>query len=75
MAVVQPCALDGADAVSIVTCRAGDLILQVFGVLCKALVVQDAVSAVATITKLIRIAALLGIIGCFIPVCEQIRII
>lgn len=37
--IVQTRALNGTDAVSIVTCRAGDLFLQVFGMLCKAFVV------------------------------------
>ena len=60
--VVQSCSLNGTDSVSVVTCRAGDLLLQVLGVFCKTLVVQDAVSAVALIAKLIRIAAFLCII-------------
>ena len=75
VAVVQPCALNGTDAVSIVTCRARNLLLQVFGMLCETFIVQDAVSAVASIAKLIRIIALLCIIGCVITVCEKIRII
>ena len=73
--VVQACALNGADAVGIVTCRAGDLFLKVFGVLRETFIVQDTVSAVACIAKLIRIAALLRVIGCLIPVSEKIRII
>jgi hypothetical protein len=39
VAVVRARALDRADAVSIVTCRAGNLLLQVFGVPCKAFIV------------------------------------
>lgn len=53
VAVVQTCALNGANAVSIVTCRAGNLLLQVFGMLCETFIVQDAVSAVASIAKLV----------------------
>ena len=37
--VVQPCALNGTNGVSIVTCRAGNLFLQVFQMLCKTFVV------------------------------------
>jgi hypothetical protein len=53
--VVQQCALNGTNAVSIVTCRAGNLLLQMFGMLCETFVVQDAVSAVAFIAKLVRV--------------------
>ena len=74
VAVIRARALDRADAVSIVTCRAGNLLLQVFGMPCKAFVVQDAVSAVTRIAKLVRITALLRIIGRLIPVCEKVRI-
>ena len=75
VAVVQPCALNGTDAVSIVTCRARNLLLQVFGVLCETFIVQDAVSAVTSIAKLIRITALLCIIGRVVSICEKIGII
>lgn len=75
VAVIRMRALNRADAVSIVTCRAGDLLLQVFGMLCKAFIVQDAVPAVTRIAKLIRIAALLRIIGRLIPIRKKIRII
>ena len=37
--IVQTCALNGTDTVSIVTCRARNLLLQVFGVLCETLIV------------------------------------
>ena len=37
--IVRTRALNGTDTVSIVTCRAGDLLLQVFGVLRKAFIV------------------------------------
>jgi hypothetical protein len=39
VAVVITCALNGTDAMSIMTCRAGNLLLQVFGVLSKTFVV------------------------------------
>jgi len=39
VAVVKTRALNGTDAMSIVTCRAGNLFLQVFHVLCKTFIV------------------------------------
>ena len=75
VAVVQPCALDGTDAVSVVTCRARNLLLKVFGMFGETLIIQDAVSAVASVAKLVRITAFLGIVRCVIPVCEKIGII
>lgn len=73
--VIQLRALNGTNTVCIVTCRAGNLLLQVFDMLCEAFVVQDAVSAVTFIAKLVRIAAFLGIIGSIVPVCEKVRVI
>ena len=39
VAVVKTCALNRTDAMSVVTCRAGNLFLQVFGMLCKTFIV------------------------------------
>lgn len=74
MAVVRSGSLCGADAVRIVTCRARNLSLQVLLMLRETLIVQNAVSTVTPVAQLIRIAALLGKIGCFIPIGEKIPI-
>ena len=51
MAVVQPCALDGTDAVSIVTCRARNLLLEMILVLGEAFVIENAVSTMTAVAE------------------------
>ena len=74
MAVVRSGSLRGADAVRIVTCRARDLFLQMFLMLRETFIVQNAVPTVTSVAQLIRITALLGKIGCFIPIGQKIPI-
>ena len=74
MAVVRSGSLCGADAVRIVTGRAGNLCLQMFLMPRETFVVQNAVSTVASVAQLVRITALLCKIGRFITISKEIAI-